>query len=182
MRNITIYLVVVMSLFILSGPAFAAALDERQVVATGVGFTADEAKRQAYRNAIQSVIGAMAVAETLVDNNTLVRDKVLSHSDGYITKVEQVGKGGVLTMQEVKIGNEDAYSRDNNDGGNVIGIAINTGREGGWGRVTPLLTGLSERNSPGIGRAQRLTRPVTFLVSDTELRAVTNVRCTVSNM
>jgi len=66
--------------------------DERQVVVTGVGMNEEDAKRQAYRNAVQSVVGAMVVAETLVENDALVRDKVLSHSDGYITKTEQVGQ------------------------------------------------------------------------------------------
>ncbi|MCL1916049.1 MAG: hypothetical protein FWG17_05015 [Desulfovibrionaceae bacterium] len=72
--------------------AAKAADDERQVVVTGVGMNEEDAKRQAYRNAVQSVVGAMVVAETLVENDALVRDKVLSHSDGYITKTEQVGQ------------------------------------------------------------------------------------------
>lgn len=81
----------------------AEAGDEREVVATGVGHTEDEAKRQAYRNAIQSVVGSMVVAETLVENDQLLRDKVLSHSDGYITQTSQVGStkdlgGGLLEV------------------------------------------------------------------------------------
>jgi hypothetical protein len=69
-----------------------AAEDERQVTVTGVGANEEDAKRQAYRNAVQSVVGAMVVAETLVENNELVNDKILSHSDGYVTRVEQVGQ------------------------------------------------------------------------------------------
>ena len=91
MQNIIVPLVVAIYFFTLSGPGFAASQDERQVIATGVALSEEDAKRQAYRNAIQSVIGAMVVAETLVENDTVLRDKVLSHSDGYITKVEQVG-------------------------------------------------------------------------------------------
>ena len=73
------------------------------MVATGVGLSEDDAKKQAYRNAIQSVVGTMVVAETLVENDALVKDKVLSHSDGYITKVEQVGntvaiEGGLMQV------------------------------------------------------------------------------------
>ncbi|WP_027187759.1 hypothetical protein [Desulfovibrio cuneatus] len=75
-----------------ASPAPSQKADEREVVATGVGATEDAAKRQAYRSAIQNVIGAMVVAETLVENDAVVRDNVLSHSDGYITKVVQVGK------------------------------------------------------------------------------------------
>ena len=88
----------------LSRPLFAlAADDERQVVATGVGMTEDDAKRQAYRNAIQSVIGTMVVAETLVEKDALVQDKVLSHSDGYITKAAQIGGTTVLEGSLVQV-------------------------------------------------------------------------------
>ena len=86
--------------------AVQAAEDERQVVVTGVGANEEEAKRQAYRNAVQSVVGALVVAETLVENDALVNDKILSHSDGYVTRVEQMGQtvpldGGMVevTMQ-----------------------------------------------------------------------------------
>jgi len=86
--------------------AVHAAEDERQVTVTGVGANEEEAKRQAYRNAVQSVVGALVVAETLVENDALVNDKILSHSDGYVTKVEQMGQtvpldGGMVevTMQ-----------------------------------------------------------------------------------
>ena len=72
-------------------PFAMAAPGEREVVVIGVGVHEDAAKRQAYRNAIQSVIGAIVVAETLVENDELMRDKVLSHSDGYISATRQVG-------------------------------------------------------------------------------------------
>lgn len=65
--------------------------DEKEVVAIGLGVSEDAARREAYRNAVQSVIGAMVVAETIVENDALVRDKVLSHSDGYVSKATQVG-------------------------------------------------------------------------------------------
>jgi len=83
--------------------AVQAADDERQVVVTGVGMNEEDAKKQAYRNAVQSVVGAMVVAETLVENDALVRDKVLSHSDGYITKTEQVGQSVALSGGLVEV-------------------------------------------------------------------------------
>ncbi len=86
--------------------AYALEADERAVVTTGVGQNEEEAKRQAYRNAIQSVVGAMVQAETMVQNDELISDKILSHSDGFITKTQQVGEtvtmpGGLVqvTMQ-----------------------------------------------------------------------------------
>ncbi len=72
-------------------PGAHAASDEKEVVVTGIGTTEDKAKQQAYRSAIQSVIGAMVLSETIVENDTLMRDKILSHSDGYVVKATQVG-------------------------------------------------------------------------------------------
>ncbi len=68
-----------------------AASDEKEVIMTGIGTTEDKAKQQAYRSAIQSVIGSMVLSETIVENDTLMRDKILSHSDGYVVKATQVG-------------------------------------------------------------------------------------------
>ncbi|MDR2891713.1 MAG: hypothetical protein LBV80_01310 [Deltaproteobacteria bacterium] len=76
--------------------AFAQAADEKEVVMSGVGTTEEDAKRQAYRNAVQSVIGAMVVSETIVENDELMRDQVLSHSDGYVTKSQQIGSARAL--------------------------------------------------------------------------------------
>ena len=80
-------------LYLLLLPSFTRAQggDEKDVVAIGLGVSEDAARREAYRNAVQSVIGAMVVAETIVENDALVRDKVLSHSDGYVSKAAQVG-------------------------------------------------------------------------------------------
>ncbi len=81
--------------FFFSTPLFAAN-DEKEVIAMGVGVTEETAKHQAYRNAIQSVIGSMVLSETIVQNDTLVRDKILSHSAGYVVKALPVGSPRIL--------------------------------------------------------------------------------------
>ncbi len=73
-----------------AGNAHSAA-DEKEVVVLGIGTTESEAKKQAYRSAIQSVIGSMVLSETIVENESLVQDKILSHSDGYVVKSAQIG-------------------------------------------------------------------------------------------
>lgn len=91
---------------LLCGPpalALAQTGDEREVIASGVGSTEDEAKKQAYRAAVQNVVGAMVLGETLVKNNDLVEEKILSYSHGYVTKAEQMGQtkaldGGLLSV------------------------------------------------------------------------------------
>ena len=91
MKRSALFILLLLIAFCCPFAAYAAE-DERQVTVTGVGANEEEAKRQAYRNAVQSVVGALVVAETLVENNELVNDKILSHSDGYVTRVEQVGQ------------------------------------------------------------------------------------------
>ncbi|WP_027187761.1 hypothetical protein [Desulfovibrio cuneatus] len=87
----------------LSSAALAGATAEREVLSTGLGLTEEAARKQAFRSAVQNVIGAMVITETLVQNEELVRDKVLSHSDGYISKATQVGparplEGGLVEV------------------------------------------------------------------------------------
>ncbi len=62
----------------------------QEVVAEGVGSTADEAIKDAYRNAVRQVVGAVVDAETLVKNDELIDDKVLTYSDGFIKGYEEV--------------------------------------------------------------------------------------------
>ena len=53
-----------------------------EVVATGVGTEPDEAKQNAFCNAIEQVVGVLVDAETLVKNDELVYDQVLTFSRG----------------------------------------------------------------------------------------------------
>jgi len=61
-----------------------------KVIAEGVGHNPDEAIKDAFRNAVRQVVGAVVDAETLVKNDALIEDKVLTYSDGYIKKYEEV--------------------------------------------------------------------------------------------
>ena len=60
------------------------------MIAEGVGTTADEALKDAYRNAVRQVVGAVVDAETLVKNDEVIDDKVLTYSDGFIKGYEEV--------------------------------------------------------------------------------------------
>src|SRR6516164_7487637 len=53
-----------------------------RVIAEGVGTTADDALRDAFRAAVRQTVGTMVDAETLVKNDTVISDKVLTYSDG----------------------------------------------------------------------------------------------------
>lgn len=58
------------------------------VVAEGVGTDDDKALKDAFRNAVRQAVGAVVDAETLVKNDDVIKDQVLTYSDGFITKYD----------------------------------------------------------------------------------------------
>lgn len=54
------------------------------VLAEGVGTNEDEALKDAFRNAVRQVVGAVVDAETLIKNDDVVEDKVLTYSGGLV--------------------------------------------------------------------------------------------------
>ncbi len=76
-----------------------------QVVAEGVGASPDEALKDAFRNAVRQVVGAVVDAETLIKDDQVIDDKVLTYSDGFITRYEEVSgskKHGSLFHLKIK--------------------------------------------------------------------------------
>lgn len=61
-----------------------------QVIGEGVGTSADEALKDAYRNAVRQTVGAVVDAETLVENDEVIDDKILTYSDGFIKSYEEI--------------------------------------------------------------------------------------------
>jgi hypothetical protein len=59
-----------------------------QVKALGVGATSDQAEKAALVNAVQQAIGLFLDSETLVKDEQVIYDKILSVSDGYVSKME----------------------------------------------------------------------------------------------
>ena len=64
--------------------ATAAGGDTQAVFAEGVGTTEEEALKDAFRAAVRQVVGEVVDGETLVKNEELVKDQVLTYSDGFI--------------------------------------------------------------------------------------------------
>jgi hypothetical protein len=60
------------------------------VIAEGVGANQDEALKDAFRTAVRQVVGAVVDAETVVKNDEVIDDKVLTYSDGFIKKYDEV--------------------------------------------------------------------------------------------
>jgi hypothetical protein len=63
------------------------------VVAEGVGADAKAATDSAVRNAVQQALGAFVDAQVQVDNDKIVQDTVLSHSDGFAEKITVLSQG-----------------------------------------------------------------------------------------
>ena len=60
------------------------AKDTQTVFAEGVGTTKEEALKDAFRAAVRQVVGEVVDGETLIKNEQLVKDQVLTYSDGFI--------------------------------------------------------------------------------------------------
>jgi hypothetical protein len=69
------------------------------VLSEGVGKTAEEALRDAFRSAVRQVVGAVVDAETLVKNDQIISDQVLTYSDGFIQTYQELNsqeEGGLF--------------------------------------------------------------------------------------
>ncbi|HEY0793376.1 MAG TPA: hypothetical protein VGD78_20105 [Chthoniobacterales bacterium] len=64
------------------------ALETITVDATGVGATAQAAEKAALTNAVQQAVGLFLDSETLVKNEQIIYDSILSLSDGFVTKYD----------------------------------------------------------------------------------------------
>ncbi len=62
----------------------------QQVTATGYGSTAAEAENDALRAAVESVVGTLLDAQTIVDKNTVLQDEIYTSSRGFIRNYDVV--------------------------------------------------------------------------------------------
>jgi len=77
-------LITLLVLFISVAPTIAAD-DTIEVTATGVGTTVEAAEKNALMNAVQQAVGLYVDGETLIKNDQVIYEKILSASSGYIT-------------------------------------------------------------------------------------------------
>ncbi len=84
-----IYLLLLLSFF-----SYAKAGDDKTVslITSGQGKTKDEAKQNALRNAIEQAFGAFISSHTEVVNDNLVKDEIISVSNGNIQKYEIISE------------------------------------------------------------------------------------------
>ena len=74
-----------------------------KVVATGLGVDQDGAVKNALRAAVEQAVGTIIDSKTVVENDELIGDKILSHSGGYVQKYDILGEpkseGGLIKVR-----------------------------------------------------------------------------------
>ena len=104
MKNIRIF-ATLFAVLVLAATASAQSKEQIvDVVATGHGSTVREATKAALRSAVEAVVGTMVDATTLVQNDELIENEVLSYSAGMIASAKTIGEpkksaDGVYTVK-----------------------------------------------------------------------------------
>ena len=63
-----------------------------EITADGYGTNPQEAEKDALRAAVKKAVGTFVDSETLIDKEEVVKDQILTHSDGFVEKVIDAGK------------------------------------------------------------------------------------------
>ena len=74
-------------------PSTKPASDEpelRKQIGTGAGATADEALKAALMNAVEQAVGVLIDAQTIVEHNDLIQEKIIAASNAFVEKYELV--------------------------------------------------------------------------------------------
>ena len=86
----------------------------------GEGRTANEARNNGFRIAVEQAVGSIIASETEVNNSRVTRDEIISYASGYVTKYEIVnqepGGLGVKTTMKVWIKKSNIANRLLNEG------------------------------------------------------------------
>ena len=68
----------------LLAPSAWAADETITVTVTGIGTTPEAAEKSALQKAVRKAVGEIVDAETITDNEEVIKDKVLTYSDGFV--------------------------------------------------------------------------------------------------
>ncbi len=89
-----------------------------KVQGRGVGVTRDSALKDAYRDAIERAIGVYVDAEQIVQNDELVSDKILTHSNAYIEDykiIKESTENNIITIRILASVKQDTLTRKLSD-------------------------------------------------------------------
>lgn len=74
-----------------------------EVVAEGVGLDQPAALKDAIRNAVRQVVGTVVAAETVIENDELIEDKVLTYSGGFVKECKEISSRASDGLVRTKI-------------------------------------------------------------------------------
>ena len=83
--------------------ARAALPESKEVIVTGVGTDPEKALQNAFSQAIEQTVGLLVDAETVVKNDELIHDEVLTYSRGYMESYEVVRRWQEGGLHHAKI-------------------------------------------------------------------------------
>lgn len=75
----------IVSLLLLVLLAFSGSALAKSMTVIGVGATPGEAENDALRNAVENTLGVLIDSNTLVDKNTVLEDRILTNSKGFVS-------------------------------------------------------------------------------------------------
>ena len=64
----------------------------KEITVTGIGITLESAEKQALASAIRQAVGAYMDSKTIVENEDVIQDRILSVSNAFVEKYEVVGQ------------------------------------------------------------------------------------------
>ena len=77
--------------------------NEKEIIATGYGTTQQQALDNAFKTAIEQYIGVVVDSETMMKNGKLIKDKILTASNGFIKSYKELSVDNSDGLIEVKI-------------------------------------------------------------------------------
>ncbi|MFP6855574.1 MAG: hypothetical protein VB980_07300, partial [Opitutales bacterium] len=60
------------------------------VTVTGIGITPEAAEKSALQKAVRKAVGEIVDAETITNNEEIIKDKVLTYSDGFVQSINVI--------------------------------------------------------------------------------------------
>jgi hypothetical protein len=81
----------------------SAAEPESTIQAIGYGNSEDEALKGAYQNAVEQYVGVLVDSSTIIRNDRLIKNDILTFSNGYIESYKKLSSKEQMGLWEVKI-------------------------------------------------------------------------------
>jgi len=76
----------------IEGEKLIAGEGEKKVITSAYGESPDQALENALRNAVEEAVGALVSSETIIENDEIVKDEVLSYSKGFIKTYKKLSE------------------------------------------------------------------------------------------